>query len=171
MSRQFLRRASLVVSKDGNGLDLSAMRIKFRVEQSDTTTPNNATIFVYNLSDETANAAQKEFDKITLKVGYGDDELATIFEGTIKQAWRGRDNPVDTWLAISAADGDIPYNHGVVNKTLKAGSSKQDQIDAIAGGMGLPKGYVADVTAGATARGKVLYGMGRDQGVLQNPQR
>jgi hypothetical protein len=177
MSDQYLRKVGLVVTKPSaegptpsgaalgssalDGIDLSEMRIVFKTTQSDVQTPNTAFIRVYNLSDQTAQSIQQEFTGVMLQAGYETGAFGIIFRGSIKQVRRGRENPTDTYLDILAADGDIPYNQGVVNISLAAGATEQDRLDAVAKSMGLPKGYVLDLPPGKSIRGQVLYGMGR----------
>jgi hypothetical protein len=169
-SDQYLRKIGLVVTKPAqqgatpstalNGIDLSELRITFKTTQSDVQTPNTALIRVYNLSDQTANQIQREFTGVKLQAGYQNGAFGIIFDGTIKQVRRGRENQVDTYLDIYAADGDIPYNQTTVNISLAAGATEQDKLDAVTKAMGLPKGYVLDLPPAKSARGQVLYGMG-----------
>jgi len=162
MSDQYLRKCSLIVSENGSGIDLSQMRIVFKTTQSDVQTPNTAVIRVYNLSDKTAKSVQKEFTAVRLQAGYETGAFGTIFDGTIKQVRRGRENPTDTYLDILAADGDKAYNQGVISKSLAAGATAEDERNALIDAFGLPKGYVADLPPGAAQRGQVKYGMARD---------
>lgn len=162
MSDQFLRKVGLVLISGSKGLDLSSMRIKFRTDQSDLTTPNNAIIRVYNLSDATAQEAQKEYQTVSLQAGYENGNYGVIFQGTIKQTRKGRESPTDTYLDILAADGDIEHNFGHVNKSIAAGATQKDILASVAQQMGLPQGYTPDLTPGALSRGKVMFGMGRD---------
>jgi hypothetical protein len=121
--QQFLRKIGLVVTAGSSGLDLSNMRIVFKVFQVDLpSTPNHATIKVYNLSDDTAKSVQKEFTAVRLQARYEGGSYGVIFNGTIKMVRRGRDNPTDTFLEILAADGDVARNFGIVNTTLAAGA-------------------------------------------------
>lgn len=164
MPDQFLRKVSLVVTPAfaGPGLDLSAFRIVFKTNQSDIMTPNNARIRVYNLADDTATRVQKEFTGVILQAGYQSGNFGTIFQGFIKQIKRGRETPTDTYLEIFAADADIALNFSTVNKTLGAGSTVQDRVNALSGAMGTPLSNSPDLSGGILPRGKVLYGMARD---------
>lgn len=161
-SDQYLRKCSLIVSTGGDGLDLSQLRIVFKTRQSDVQTPNTAIIRVYNLSDHTAQSVQKEFTAVRLQAGYETGAFGTIFDGTIKQVRRGRENPTDTYLDILAGDGDKAYNQAVISKSMAAGYTDKDELDALVQSMGLPPGYIADMTPGAGQRGQVLYGLARD---------
>lgn len=125
---QYLRKASLIIGQNsGDALDLSALRFTFDVRRGDLQTPNSARIRVYNVSANTANRAEKEFTRVVLQAGY-QGNYGIIFDGTIIQARRGRESGTDTYLDITAADGDSAYNFAVVNTTLAAGSTLADHV-------------------------------------------
>lgn len=161
---QYLRKCSLIVADDtGDGLDLSQLRITFTVTKTEAESPNTAEIKVYNLSDDTAQRIQKEFTRVRLQAGYVEG-FGLIFDGTVKQVYRGRENGTDTFLGIVAADGDKSYNFAVVNKTLAAGSTQRDQMGAAIESMnagGVSTGYLPDSPGDRLPRGKVMYGMAR----------
>lgn len=163
---QFRRRASLVLSGGGKTLDLSELKFTFRVNQSDFTTPNEATIRVYNLAHQTALAAESEFSRVTLSAGYeGSSQFGVIFDGDIKQTRRGRDmgHTVNSFLDIRAADGDAALLSGFVGETLQANATAAaQQFAALGVAAKLKKGFTMDLPPGALSRGKVLYGMARD---------
>jgi hypothetical protein len=158
-----MRACRLIVSgSTGDGLDLSNLRIVFKVTKTDAQTPNTAEITVYNLAAETATQIKEEFTEVLLQAGYKDGE-GVIFRGSIKQARIGRESGTDTYLSISAGDGDQAYNFAVVNATLAAGSTQADQIAAASAPMtGISQGYIGDTGAARLPRGKVMYGMSRD---------
>lgn len=162
---QYIRRCNLLVAGAGkDGLDLSGLRIVFKIKKSDAQTPNTAEIRVYNLAEETAKQIQKEFTRVVLQAGY-ESNYGVIFDGNIKQVRMGRENGTDTYIDIAAGDGDDAYNYAIVNTTLAAGAKQSDQINAAAGSMaskGVSKGFVGETGATALPRGKVMYGMARD---------
>lgn len=168
MSIKYLRQVNLVVSANGQGLDLSNMHIIFRTFAPDASAPPTAYIRVYNLAKATVSQIQSEFQKVTLQAGYANGDVGIIFSGTIIQTKNGAEkNVINSYLDIMASDLDLFYTGTVVNKTLKAGSSKQDQLDSIfqaAQSAGATKGYIPDSlqTGGILPRGKVQFGMGRD---------
>lgn len=167
MTQLYDRRWGLVVSAGSQGIDLSALRIVFSVMQADVDSPNVMVARVYNLTRNTADQIQKEFQHVVLQAGYAGGQLGTIFEGTIKQVKRGRESSTDTYVDIFAADGDRAYNFAVVNKTL-AKPTVQAQVDAIAGSMAqfdVTKGSIPNElgTGGTLPRGKVLFGMARER--------
>lgn len=164
---QYIRKCDLIVSNDtGDGLNLEGLTINFAIKKTDGQTPNTAAIRVYNLNDDTVKRIKKEFTRVTLQAGY-ESNYGVIFDGNVKQYTEGRENVVDHFLDIQAADGDESYNFAVVNATLAAGAKQRDQIEAAAKTMqqlgGTQTGYIADDTDGeALPRGKVMYGMARD---------
>ncbi len=169
MTDQYLRKWGLVVSSGEDGIDLSALRIQFNVTQADAETPNTAVIKVFNVAKTTADRIQNEFQKVKLQAGYEGGQLGVIFDGTIKQIKRGRDSGTDTYVTIYAADGDQAYNFSVVSKSLAAGSSLRNQLDAVAeatkknGVTAAPNIPSSLGTGGTLPRGKVLFGMARER--------
>lgn len=164
-NRQWMRRCQLILGGSGGGLDVSNLRIRFAVKQADIQTPAHADIRIYNLSAETANQIQNEFDKVELKVGYKGTQLKTIFKGEIKQKRKGRENPVDTFSDILAVNSDKAYNYATVNKTLPAGSTYKDHVDEALKALkkfGVTEGYIADLGQHKHPRARVLFGMARD---------
>jgi len=162
---QYIRRCNLLVAgASGEGLDLSGLRISFKVKKSDAQTPNTAEIRVYNLAESTAKQIREEFKTITLQAGY-EANFGIIFAGNIKQVRFGRESGTDTYIDIAAGDGDDAYNYAVVNTTLAAGATQANQIQAAAGALserGVGQGFIADTGTQSLARGKVMYGMARD---------
>lgn len=89
----WVRKASLIVSSETVGLDLSEFRLRFQTVAAETQTPNTLYVRVYNLSPQTAQKigtnASTEFTTIMLQAGYGNN-YGVIFQGTIKQTAVGQ---------------------------------------------------------------------------------
>ena len=164
-AKQYGRKFSLIIGPDsGEALDLSEFRCVFMVERGDLQTPNSCRVRVYNVARETAYRAMKEFKRLVLQAGY-QGNFGIIFDGTIVQTRFGRENATDTYMDITAADGDSAYNFAIVSATISAGSRASDQINVIAKAMekhGVSLGFVSPLDDKPLARGKVLVGMGRD---------
>ena len=169
---QYLRKASLIVyGVDGNALDLSALRFSFAIRRGDIQTPNSADIRVYNVAPTTAQSIQQispspEFSRVVIWAGY-EGNYGLIFDGEIKQVRRGRESSTDTYLDITAADGDSAYNYSVVSMSLAAGATNPaNQAEEIIKGMasnGISKGYVPNLSTNNLPRGKAIYGMAKDE--------
>lgn len=161
---QFGRKASLLIGNADSALDLSELRFVFDVRRGDIQTPNSARIRVFNVSRDTAQRVQKEFTRVVLQAGY-EGNYGIIFDGQIKQVRRGRASQTDTYLDITAADGDSAYNFAIVNTTLAAGSTVADHVAASCTAMnpyGVTQGYAPALPANPLPRGKVMFGMARD---------
>ncbi len=161
-NEQYLRQCSFVVGDDSTGVELGNLHIKFKITHKDYETPNNATIRVYNVSDSTAKLVKKEFTNIVLQAGYS--ELGIIFTGNIRQVRRGQESNTDTYVEILASDGDLAYNYAVVNQTISANCTTNQQINAATKALtsyGVTTGSIASVSTTKLPRGKVMYGMAR----------
>ena len=164
-SQQFGRVCTLLVSnKQGQALDLSALRIKFKVKKTGVMTPNAGDIIVYNVSANTEKLIQNEFTNVILQAGYLGN-FGLIFKGNIKQFIAGRESATDTFINLNCGDGDKAYNFAVINQTIKAGASPQGQLNAglaAMANMGVGTGYTGQLPGVALPRGKVIYGNARD---------
>ena len=164
MTRQWIREASLTIEGASGSIDVSELRIRFKVNQNTLQRPNSAEITITNLSNETANKIQKEGKLVTLTAGYeGASKL--LFKGDIIQKRKGRENPVDTYLTILATSGDKAYNFAVVNKSLAAGHTFRDQVNAAFEPMkehGITLGHIGDLGSKIMPRGRTMFGMARD---------
>jgi len=172
-TEQWIRKASLIVGTE-DALDLSELRFIFRIKRGDTQTPNTLRVRVYNVSEQTALRTMKEFTRVVLQAGY-EGNYGIIFDGTIIQVRIGRENQTDTYVDITAADGDSAYNFGFVNQTLAAGATMRDVVDASMKAMekkGVTRGYMAFLTEQRLARGKVMFGLARKfmEGVARTTQ-
>lgn len=156
--------AGLVLSQNKEGFDL---RLTFKILAADVQSPNHATIRVYNLSDQTVKQVIGEFSYVVLNAGYEDGEFGVIFQGDIKQFRHGRESNIDTFLDIMTSDGDLAHIFGTVNATIAQNASPQDQLKVIGDSFkqhGVTLGDTAAVgVAGILPRGKVLFGLARDQ--------
>lgn len=156
---QFGRRCDvLLADAGGNGLDFSNLRIKFHIKKEDAQTPNTARITIYGVTQETVARIKREFVDVLVQAGYAEN-YGVIFRGNIKDVRAGKENGVDTFVEISAGDGDAGYAFGTVNKTLAAGATQNSIVESAAIA---PTGYVPDLGGTKLPRAKVLYGMKRD---------
>lgn len=183
MSQQYLRKLSLIVAdKSGKGLELGDLRVVFEVRRGDTQTPNTCDVRVYNTSMATSNALRhrgaSEFTQLSLKVSYQDQPLAQIFWGSIKQVRQGREDQKNSYIAITAADGDEAYNFAPISRTLAAGSTAQNAVATMlatmaasaagsptggTGGQQITQGYSPTLNPNKFIRGRTYYGTCKDE--------
>jgi len=166
MNNQFGRKIGLIVFAGEDGLDLSAYKIEFSVQNADQESPNNAVIRVYNLAPNTVKKIRGEFSQVVLNAGYEQGNYGVIFQGTIKQFKVGKLNSTDSFLDILAADGDISYNQGIVSATIAKGETPLTAIETIAKDLPDSQGVstenlLIDKQHVPSIRGTVLFGMAR----------
>lgn len=161
---QYRRKVELIVSDSlGDGVNISGLKMIFKVSKTDAQTPNTGNIKVYNLSRDTMHKIRDEFTKVILLAGY-EENYGVIFSGNITQLKFGSENVVDHYVDISAGDGDESYNFAVINKSVAKGSTQLDQIETALSSMnGVSKGHIdSSISTQELPRGKVFYGMARD---------
>lgn len=167
MAQEYLRQFSCVVAKaSGEGLEFNQFKVHFTTRRGDFQTPNSADVRLFNLSDQTAKKiAQNEFTQLSISAGY-EGNFALIFQGTIKQFRLGRINQLDSYVDITAADGDRAYNFASVLVSIPAGNGQKTIADVLLGAMskyGVTQGYLPTLPSNGLIRGRVLYGMVRDE--------
>jgi hypothetical protein len=128
--------------------------------------PNTLDLRIFNLSQSTANLVHSpEFTNITVQAGY-EGNFGIIFKGSIKQVRLGRIDQKDSYVDITAADGDEAYGFAIVNKSLAARATSSGLAAVLLGAMqrfGVTKGYQPTFVNNGNFRGCVLYGLARDE--------
>jgi hypothetical protein len=163
---QWIRKISLVVLAEDQGIDLSEFRIRFEVQNADFESPNNAAIRVYNLSSSTIDKirGKGEFSRVVLNAGYENGNFGVIFDGTIVQFRVGRESNIDTYLDILAMDGDLIYNQALIKEATAKGQKPSDLVNAAIKAMEAEGGHVPIFASGQNVeniRGAVMFGLAR----------
>lgn len=171
MGEQYLRSVKLyaddreVFSSAVNTGDVAGgLRIRFSVQQGDTSKPNVCNVIVTNPAPSNAKAFMQEFKRITLAAGYG-GETRIIFKGEIIQARSGREDVTDTYLHVLARSGERARNYATVNQALAAGHTYRDRIDLAAKAMrqyGIAIGHIDDLGGKKFPRNYIAFGMAKD---------
>ena len=166
MARNWGRVCKLLVNGQGVTSNLGDLRVVFEIKASSIQSPNAASFRVYNVAPTTvAKLKQKEFTSVEFYAGY-QDHSGLVYKGTIKQAATGHETATDSYVDIFCADGDAAYNRAVVSKTLAAGWTHQDKLQAALDAMaplGVTMGYSnVDLTRVKFPRGLPLSGMARE---------
>ncbi|AXG43505.1 MULTISPECIES: phage protein [Photorhabdus] len=167
MSKQWIRECHLiVVDKDGEKVNLSDLKITFNISRTESSNPATGIFTLYNLNNETSNKLRKnEFKKIKFVAGYKENS-GQIFSGQIQYTYVKRDNATDTCVVIHAADGDEAHNYATVNTTIAAGYSQADLDHLLMRDIakyGISAGLRPEFSKSASPRGKVLFGMHRNE--------
>lgn len=170
MTQSYLRQISLIVANNGGkGLDFGNFWCTFSVKRGDFQTPNSLDARIYNVAPATVNTISKnEFTTISLSAGYPGG-VGLLFSGSIKQFRAGRVNQLDSYVDITAADGDQAYNYAFMSATVPAGTGAGSIRDLIqssfkqhSAAQNITKGYAPALPQAPSVRGEVFCGMTRD---------
>jgi hypothetical protein len=110
------------------GIDISNLRCSFSIQKIVLNTPNMLYARIYNLAPATL-AKVIAFTRVQVYAGYKHANYGMIFDGEVIQYRRGKENPVDTYLEIHAADGETALNGTVQFKTYPAGTKERQKLD------------------------------------------
>ncbi|EMO4161974.1 hypothetical protein R7Q53_000949 [Morganella morganii] len=167
MSKNWIRECQIIVAdENGDGIDLSELRVTFNITRPNTAYPAIAIVKVFNLNKETENRLrQYEFKQIIIVAGYKDNS-SQIFSGQIQYTYAGRENTTDTYVVIQSAEGDQAYSEAIVSQTVAAGYTQPDIDTALMKDLekyGMTAGLRGEYDQTVAPRGKVLFGMHRDE--------
>jgi hypothetical protein len=167
MTQQYLRQFSCVVAKSsGEGLEFNQFKVQFTIRRGDFQTPNSCDVRIFNLSDATAQQiGQNEYTTLSISAGY-EGNFALIFQGTIKQYRLGRIDQLDSYVDITAADGDEAYNFAPILTSIPSGTNQTGLSNILAGAMSkynVTVNYAPTLPSNQLIRGRVMYGLCRDE--------
>ncbi len=157
-------------------IEITALRIGFKVERGHKRKQNDSTIDIYNLGpdsraklsqDEGATGARKAISA-SLEAGY-EDAFPLIFQGKIHRVSHRREGP-DWITSLEADDGPHQLMKARISKAFKAGTKVTDAFKAIADELGVGLGNALEefkqgnFSRGITeyTEGLVLAGTGKD---------
>lgn len=136
---QYLRKVRLKAGGSGGSIQINAggtnlhdLTIRFSIKKGLSSTQNDATISIWNLSESSRNALGKELDDIVLEAGYlppqGGGNVGVIFKGQIRDVEHKRDGP-DIVTTLSCGDGDKAIREATIGKTYPKGSKVTDVVE------------------------------------------
>lgn len=194
MSQNWLRHFELqLLDQKGEGITLSDFKVTFNIDWFNISSMNRiGTIKIYNLSAETINKITgQEFSQVRIIAGYDgvapnvdqseigqvrevniDDvgqmdgqNYGLIFSGEIRYTVTGKDNPIDSYVLIQAADSDQAFVTSMSSQTLAAGWTVADLNKAVMNDFsvnGVTEGRNPETPPTVFPRGRVVFGMTRN---------
>lgn len=127
-------------------LELSGLRVRFKVSKSLEKEPNKLECVIYNLKQETRDKMKTKGAKVLLTAGYI-DSTAIIFSGDSRTIDHRRDG--SDWLTvIHCGDGERAYGTARFNASLPKGTSKSDVLKKALQSLGINMGNTDNVAAG-----------------------
>lgn len=156
----------------------SGLDMDFDIVKTDDNRPNESTITIWNLSNDTYELISSKGDACELYAAWGKDEYALMFRGyPLKALKKGKDtiltsnqgflrqdanatrrgqNDIETVLTM--IDGKAQYEEATINKEYKNEVSTRDIVKDLIETFGIPIGSVEDIgyttKRNYTARGK-----------------
>ena len=139
--------AGSFVSTEPNGIEVTDLRMSFKIEKKLQKNPNTAEIVIYNLAPHSRAMLEKKPVHVRLDAGYGE---------TIHRLWIGdmtfsssRYDNVDWVTVIEIANGERAYNHARVNRSFKkaSGTDLYGVINEVSAAFEMPLNLPSDVKA------------------------
>lgn len=160
------RRYRVIVSNnDGTALDVSELKCSFKIVKTIAMEPNYSEISIYNLSAETENSIIREGNRVVVEAGYEGSQYGLIFDGTILQPIREKEDGVTFKLTLIGLDGDRFLNFGIGSFSLARGITPQRIVEACASQASNPI-EIGSISEGLRnqqlTRGKVVFGLAGD---------
>lgn len=132
------------------------------VNHTSGSSPNDATVTVFNLSNHAQETLMVEGNKIEIEAGYwpqgGYRETSLIFSGQIRKALTNRSGTTDTATVITCGDGDDGYAHSRARAIVEEPTpgSIFDQLMVAFEAQGLQRGEVRLPDVAAEARPRTI---------------
>ena len=150
-----------VGSPSETGKSFAGLRVSFDVKMSRASSPNSATLEIYNVNPASVALAQDSAAEVRLLVGY--DVPRLIFVGNpVKNGVRLDRRGPDRVLHIEAQDGGRSYADSRVSVSFTTQTTARQVFDAVAAQMGLPQGTIRVDETLVFPKGIVLAGPARD---------
>lgn len=115
---------SLQAPSAAQGIQITDLRVQFKIEKTITKEPNTAEIQVFNLAQRTRAQLQSRGTRVILLAGYDKDmpNLPQLFSGDSRTIDHVRDGP-DWTTKIQCGDGERNYRFALVNESFKPGTA------------------------------------------------
>lgn len=155
-------------------VDVSGLRVSFRVEKTIRARPNKVEVKIYNLSDATRRhieqASRLRAQSLTPGVGYvrprrlvfvgldvGYDEgLSRIFYGDVRHILTEVQSP-DIVTTVSGGDGEISIHTSRVNRSFAPGTTVEAVLNHLADAMGVGLGNARQMFRGIQLRNQGVF--------------
>lgn len=137
-------------------IDISALRVSFKVAKSLVKDPNTAEIKIYNLSEATRAKIPGTGAKVVLKAGY-EQTIEQIFIGDARSIESKREGA--EWVTtIKCGDGERAVNFARVNESFGVNALASDVITKVGQATGLDTGNLAQLARGGAFPGRYTQG-------------
>lgn len=141
MSELYGRIVEVLIGPRGqNGKLFRDLRVSFKIEKSLESSPNNASIQIYNLAASSRSLVEQDGAVIQLRAGY-QENTKILYLGDIARTTTKRSGG-DIITEIEAGDGEFAYQNATANVSLGPGAKYSQVFQAIGDRLGLSQGSV-----------------------------
>lgn len=113
----------------------TALHICFNIEKSDSDSPNDAKIQIWNLSYRNLAVLEEKDCTVELRAGYG-DSMALILAGNVTSVITTAEN-ADRMTEITVVDGNVELRDTALTISMKGSVNSRDIYNKIASEMGM----------------------------------
>ena len=146
----FMRYVEVTVGpRNGNGFIINGLKISFRIEKTDSPEPNDCTIKIYNLSQDTSSQVSIAGNHIQLRAGYRDESITAIFFGHVAEARRYREE-TDIVTELKVQDGREAIMGSQLSLSFAEDVAVTTVVDEILNIIGLPHRGKENIPEGET---------------------
>lgn len=126
------RQYSLVIGKNGKGIEISGLNISFSVSKGgdNKRKTNKAIVKIYNLSEENQKYLETPFAEVELKVGHLPAGLYRLFAGQATVVGTQKEG-TESVTEIQIDTLYTTLNHLTLSKTAPAGTSVKGVIESL----------------------------------------
>lgn len=137
MKLQRGRIYSLIVGGDEGAVEINNLEVRFKVikTSSNRDKVNSAYVEIYNLSEEKRKALERQYVGVSLKVGYSDMDLVSLFSGQVVNIHTKRIPPIlsrrqgaDIITKLEITELFEEMNSPTPTKVVPAGKKVKDVI-------------------------------------------
>jgi len=172
----YLRKVILeIIPQSGSGKKIEDLRIRFKCEKTNESSPNNAEIEVFNLAESTRSTLEAKNTKVRLSIGYlglnaagfagtgigGSSSVEVVFVGDVVKTTQKIETP-DIITTLEVADGSNRFRNSRLEKGYPPNTKLNPVFDDLETSLGLGKGTRQGVPDKTYANGLSLSGPSRE---------
>ena len=136
------------------------LHISFSIEKSSESSPNNAKVQIWNLSDSNLKVLESKDCIVELKAGY-DNNRPLVLAGSVVSAITTLDN-ADRMTELEVVDGLIQLRDTIISLSVNGPVNTKDMYMRVAEQMGVSAVFAPDLTFLTLPNGFVFVGKAAD---------
>jgi len=155
----------LVSAGNGTALDVSQLRCTFIIEKTMDMQLNYSEVAIYNLAPKTETTIIRQGNRCIVEAGYEGEQYGVIFNGSVYQPIREKEDGVTYKLRLRSLDGDGFMNVNFISASLRGNVTPREVVDQCVSKVSTPA-ELGSISSGLSskglARGRVLFGQPKE---------